>query len=97
MTAPDGEEIGVFVVLAEVEVVEEISLHKGGVFESGKLEISGVGFGRREKIVFGLLGNSAIGDDKKSNGKEPEEVRNDEGKKGEKGGLEVLGFVFLLL
>ena len=54
MTAPDGEEIGVFVVLAEVEVVEEISLHKGGVFESGKLEISGVGFGRREKIVFGL-------------------------------------------
>jgi len=87
VTAPDGEEIGVLVVLAKVEIVKEVSLHKGSVFKGGKLEIPGIGFGRREKIVFGLLRNGAVGDDKKSNGEEPEKMGNDKSKKGENGGF----------
>ena len=46
MVAPDIEKIGVVVVLAEVEIVKEIALHEGSVFEGGKLKITGVSFGR---------------------------------------------------
>lgn len=96
MTAPNGEEIGVLAVLTEVEVVEKITLHQGSVFEGGKLKISGVGFGRGEKTDLGLLSHCAIGDDKKSNGKQPEKMGNNERGDGKNGGLDVLGFIFLL-
>ena len=82
MTTPDREKIGVFAVLTEIEIVEKIAFHEGGVAEGGELKISGISFGRREQVVFGFLGNMAIGDDKKSNWKEPEEMGNDKGKKG---------------
>lgn len=79
MVAPDGEEVGVLVVLAKVEVIKEVAFDKGGVFEGGKLEVSGVGFGGGKKIIFGLLWNIAVGNDKKGDGEEPEKMGNDEG------------------
>jgi len=96
VTAPDGEEIGVFVVLAKIQVIEEVAFHQSGVFEGGKLEISRVGFRRGKEIVFGLLGNLAIGNDKKGNGEKPEKVRNDEACERKSGGFEVFPDVFLL-
>ena len=97
MVAPDSHEIGVFLVLAEVEVVEEIAFEKGGVFEGGELKVAGVGFGRRKKIVFGLFGNVSLSESEKSDGKKPEKMRNKQRNQREKGGAEVLETIFLFL
>ena len=78
MVAPDGHQIGVFLVLAEVEVVEEIAFEKGGVFEGGELKVAGVGFGRRKKIIFSLFGNVALSEGEESDGKKPEKMRNEQ-------------------
>jgi len=64
--------------LAEVEVVEEVALQKSCVAEGGKLKISGIGLRRGEEVVFGLLGDVTIGENKKGDREKPEKVRDDE-------------------
>lgn len=74
MTAPDGEKVGVFIVLTKIEITEKVASHESRVLEGGVLKISGVGLGRGEEVVFGFCGNVTVGENKKSNWEEPEKV-----------------------
>lgn len=76
MAAPNREKIGVFVVLAEIEIVEKVSLHQGSVFEGGELKITSISFRGGEQVDLGLFWSVAVGEDKKSNRKKPEKMGN---------------------